>query len=110
MVSRWYINSGTWDFLCTNGNYVLNETMPHTLAIHYPVHLPCNLQILSIGHKNYVMTDFEGRINRKSVRSRQFPFPSMETEGRKMLGIAARDQNYVLSGVNAIEDGLEVSY
>ena len=29
-------------FLCTNGNYVLNEIMPHTLAIHYPVHLPCS--------------------------------------------------------------------
>ena len=41
-----------------NGNYVLNETIPHTLAIHYRVHLLCNLQILSIVHKNYVRTDF----------------------------------------------------
>ena len=41
MVSRLYIISGTWDFLFTNGNYVLSETMPPTLVIHYPVHLKC---------------------------------------------------------------------
>ena len=29
----------------------------------------------------------------------------METDGRKSLCIATRDQSYVLSGVNAIEDG-----
>ena len=84
--------------------------MPHTLAIHYPVHLPCNRQILSIAHKKYVIVDFEGRINRKNMRSRQFPFPSMETDGRKRLCIAARDQNYVVSGVNATEDTWKVSY
>ena len=35
-----------WDlgFLCPNRNCVLNETMLHTLAIHYPVHSNCNLQ------------------------------------------------------------------
>ena len=95
--------------------YVLNETMPHTLAIHYPVHLPCDLQILSTVHKivlpddcclhetlscnrgfelthfyvwfkNYVIRDFEGRINRKCVRSRQFPFPSMGADERNRLG------------------------
>ena len=54
-----------------------------------------------------LLTDCEGRINRKSVRSCEFPFPSMETDGRKSLCIATRDQNYVLSGVNAIEDGLK---
>ena len=53
---------------------------------------------------------FDGRINRKSVRSRQFPFASMETDGRKSLCIATRDQNYILSGVNAIEDGWKGSY
>ena len=43
-----------WDlaFLCTNRNYVQNETMPHALSIRYPVYLPCNLQILSIVHEN----------------------------------------------------------
>ena len=65
--------------------------MPHTLVIHYPVNLPCNLLILSRVHKNYVITDFEGWIKRNSVRSRQFPFPSMEADGRKSLCIAARD-------------------
>ena len=29
----------------------------------------------------------------------------METDGQKRSCIATRDQNYVLSGVNAIEDG-----
>ena len=84
--------------------------MPHTLAIHYSVHLPCNLQLLSIVHKKIVIANFEGRINRKSVRSRQFPFPSMETDGGESLCIAARDQNCVLSGVNAIEDAWKGSY
>ena len=90
-------------------SYVLNETMPHTLAIHYPVHLPCSLQILSIVHENYVKTDFEGRINRKSMRPCHFPFLSMETDRLKSLCVATRDQNYVLSGVNAIEDGWKES-
>ena len=53
---------------------------------------------------------FEGRINRNSVRSRQFPFASMQTDGRNSLCIATLDQNYVLSGVNAIEDGWKGSY
>ena len=56
------------------------------------------------------MTDFEGRINRKGVRLCQFPFPSMESDGRRSLCIAARDQNYVLSGVNAIEGVWKGSY
>ena len=34
----------------------------------------------------------------------------METVGQKSLCIATRDQNYVLSGVNAIEDGWKGSY
>ena len=34
----------------------------------------------------------------------------METDGRKSLCTATRDQNYVLSGVNASEDGLKGSY
>ena len=53
---------------------------------------------------------FECRINRKSMRSRQFPFASMQTDGRKSLCIASRDQNYVLSGVNAIEDSWKGPY
>ena len=87
--------------------------MPHTLAMHYPVYLPCNLQILSTVHNNYkkyVVTCFEGWIKRNSVRSCQFPFPSMEADRRKSLCIAARDENYVLSRVNSIEDGWKVSY
>ena len=46
--------------------------------------------------KNYAITDVEGQINRKGVRSRQFPFPGMESDmnltpdGRKSLSIAAR--------------------
>ena len=110
MVSRLYIMSGTWPFLCTYGNYVPSEIIPHTLAICYPVYLPSSLLILSIVHKNDVITDFEGWIKRTSVRWRQFPFPSMETVGRKSLCIATRDQNYVLSGVNAIEDAWKVPY
>ena len=39
------------------------------------------------------------------MRSRQFPFPSMETDGGKSLCIATRDQNYVLTGVNALGTG-----
>ena len=54
--------------------------------------------------------DFEGWIKSKSVKSSQFPFPSMETDGQKSLCIANRDQIYVLSGANAIEDGWKVSY
>ena len=34
----------------------------------------------------------------------------MEPDGRKSLCIATRDQNYVLSGVNAIEDGWKGLY
>ena len=46
--------------------------IPEESAIrHSPMHLPCSLHILSIVHKNYVKTDFQGRMNRKSVRSRQ---------------------------------------
>ena len=44
------------------------------------------------------------------MRSRQFPFPSIETDGQKCLCIAARDQNDVLLGVNAIEDVWKGSY
>ena len=58
VASPQYIICGTQDFLCTNGNYVLNETMPHTLAIHYPVHLPCNLQLLSRVHKKLCYNGF----------------------------------------------------
>ena len=39
------------------------------------------------------------------MRSHQFPFPSMETDGNKSLCITISDQNYVLSEVNAIELG-----
>ena len=52
-----------WDhriFLCTNGNYVLNETMSRTLAIHYRVHLPCNQQILSIVHTSKLTLWYSG--------------------------------------------------
>ena len=91
---------------------MLSETVPQTLPIHYPVHLSYNLQILSIHvvQKNDVITDFVGWKTRKSVRLRQFPFLSIETDGRKRLCIATRDQNYVLSGMNAIQDGWKVSY
>ena len=34
----------------------------------------------------------------------------METDGRKSLCIATQDQNFVLLGVNAIEDGWKGSY
>ena len=44
------------------------------------------------------------------MRPREFPFLSMETDGRKSLCIAIQDQSYVLSEVNAIEDRWKVSH
>ena len=87
-----------WDhriFLCTNGNYVLNETMSRTLAIHYRVHLPCNQQILSIVHTSKLTLWYSGfwRLDKEKKREITWiSFPSMETDGRNRLCIAARDQ------------------
>ena len=59
------------------------------------------------------MTDFEGRINRESVRSRQFPFPSMESDMNltdEKYMCSRSDLNYVLLGVNATEDAWKGLY
>ena len=81
VVSRQYIFSGTWVFLCTNGSYVLNKTIPHTLAIHYPVYLPCNKLILSIVHIQLCYSGFERLDKEKKREIVSISFPSMETDG-----------------------------
>ena len=82
--------------------YAANPTFGSPHAFHNALTIvraaPDWPTLVHVVHKNYVITDFGGQINRKRVRSRQFPVPSTELTDSKSLCTATRDQKLCIIG------------